>query len=107
MSALSHEWQNALSKTYYTLQNASLKLLIATYFGALQENLQLVCDLPVDGLHIDGINAREEVDRMVDWLPSHKVLSLGVVNGRNIWKANLSETFNWLEPLHKDLQNRL
>ena len=107
VSALSHEWQNALSKTYYTLHNTPLKLLIATYFGALQENLQLACDLPIDGLHIDAINAREEVDRLIDWLPSHKVLSLGVINGRNIWKTNLNEVLNWLEPLHNHLQARL
>jgi 5-methyltetrahydropteroyltriglutamate--homocysteine methyltransferase len=52
--------------------------LLTTYFGELQENLQLACNLPVAGLHIDAINGREEVQ---------KILSLGIIDGRNIWKA--------------------
>ena len=44
---------------------------------------------------------------MIDWLPSHKVLSLGVINGRNIWKTDLNSTLDWLEPLHAKLQERL
>ena len=107
VTELSDEWQHALRNAYHTLQSTSLKLLLTSYFGELQENLQLACNLPVDGLHIDAINARGEVSRVIDWLPSHKVLSLGVINGRNIWKTDLSETLNWLAPLHERLQTRL
>ncbi|MEE9492398.1 MAG: 5-methyltetrahydropteroyltriglutamate--homocysteine S-methyltransferase [Gammaproteobacteria bacterium] len=104
---LSSEWQHAIRKTYYDLQRAPIKILLATYFGALQENLQLACDLPVDGLHIDAINAHDEVTKLVDWLPAHKVLSLGVINGRNIWKTDLQATLTWLQPIHQRLQERL
>ena len=107
VTELSESWQHALRKTYYTLQSTPLKILLATYFGELQENLQLACDLPVNGLHIDAVNAKNEVVKIVDWLPSHKILSLGVINGRNIWKADLTETLEWLEPFHKKLQDRL
>jgi len=104
---LSLEWQHALRKTYYTLQSTQLKLLLTTYFGELQENLQLACDLPVNGLHIDAINAKDEVAKVVDWLPSNKILSLGIINGRNIWKTDLTQTLKWLEPFHQRLQDRL
>ena len=104
---LSNEWQQALIDAYHTLQNTSLKLLLTTYFGELQENLQLACDLPVDGLHIDAINAKDEVPTVIDCLPSHKILSLGIINGRNIWKTDLTETLNWLTPLYEQLQERL
>ncbi len=107
VTELSDEWQHALRNAYHTLHSTSLKLLLTSYFGELQENLQLACNLPVDGLHIDAINARNEVSRVIDWLPSHKILSLGVINGRNIWKTDLSETLNWLAPLHERLQTRL
>ena len=107
VTELSQEWQHALRVAYYQLQNAPVKILLTTYFGQLQENLQLVCELPVNGLHVDAVNNHAEVIKLVDWLPSHKILSLGVINGRNIWKADLNETLNWLEPIHKRLNDRL
>jgi len=58
-------------------------------------------------LHIDAINAQHEVDEVIANLPEDKILSLGVINGRNIWKTNLAETLNWLEPVYAQLQSRL
>ncbi len=107
VTELSQEWRHALRKAYFQLGNHSVKILLASYFGELQENLQLVCELPVAGLHLDAINAKHEVLKVIDWLPSHKILSLGVINGRNIWKTDLSATLDWLEPLHERLQERL
>ena len=57
---------------------AGVKLLLATYFGQLQDNLYLAANLPVAGLHVDAINGRDDVMPLLDLLPSHKVLSLGV-----------------------------
>jgi 5-methyltetrahydropteroyltriglutamate--homocysteine methyltransferase len=107
VTEISEEWQHALRKTYYKLQNTSIKILLATYFGELQDNLQLACDLPVDGLHLDAVNAKNEVEKVIDCLPTYKIISLGVINGRNIWKANLTELLKWLSPIHKRLQERL
>ncbi len=107
VTEISEEWRHALRKTYYTLQSTPIKILLATYFGELQGNLQLACELSVDGLHLDAINAKSEVERVIDWLPTHKIISLGVINGRNIWKANLESLLDWLSPIHKRLQERL
>ncbi len=107
VTELSDEWQQAMKKAYDLLSQAPVKILLATYFGELQENLTLACALPVDGLHIDAINAQHEVDEVIAHLSEDKVLSLGVINGRNIWKTNLAETLNWLEPVYAQLQNRL
>lgn len=104
---LTEGWRHALRKAYYQLQATSLNLLLTTYFGQLQDNLQLACELPVAGLHLDVVSARDEVTKVIDWLPSHKILSLGVVNGRNIWKTDLTETLDWLEPVAACLQDRL
>ncbi len=104
---LSQNWQHALRKAYYSLQSAKLNILLAVYFGQLQENLQLACKLPVAGLHIDAINAFEEVEKVVTWLPFHKILSLGVISGRNIWKTDLNKTLQWLTPIYQRLQARL
>ena len=107
VTELTQEWQHALRKAYYQLSNCKINVLLATYFGSLQENLQLACELPVEGIHLDAINAKDEVLKVIDWLPTHKILSLGVVNGRNIWKTDLVETLTWLEPIHERLQQRL
>ncbi len=107
VTELELDWQVAFKKTYDTLANKSIKLLLASYFGTLQDNLSLACGLPIDGLHIDAINAKYEVQLVIDSLPDDKVLSLGVVNGRNIWKTDLSATLLWLESIHQQLQDRL
>lgn len=101
------DWKHALSIAYHQLKTCPVKLLLASYFGALQDNLHLACKLPVSGLHLDAINAHDEVWRAINLLPSHKILSLGVINGRNIWKTDLSQTLDWLEPVHERLQERL
>lgn len=104
---LTQAWKHALRKAYYQLQASPINLLLTTYFGQLQDNLQLACELPANGLHLDAVMAKDEVAKVIDWLPSHKILSLGVINGRNIWKTDLNETLDWLEPIHARLGDRL
>ncbi|QCP53447.1 5-methyltetrahydropteroyltriglutamate--homocysteine S-methyltransferase [Trinickia violacea] len=107
VTELDPAWQQAFVTAYETLETRRVKLLLATYFGQLQENLGLACSLPVDGLHIDAINARDEVATLARALPAERVLSVGAINGRNIWKTDLTATLDWLEPLAKTLGSRL
>ncbi|MCK0165061.1 5-methyltetrahydropteroyltriglutamate--homocysteine S-methyltransferase [Marinobacter sp. S6332] len=107
VTELDADWRHAFILAYHELKTAPVKLLLTTYFGELRENLQLACELPVAGIHLDAISAQGEVARLADWLPAHKVLSLGVINGRNIWKTDLSATLDLLEPLKEKLGERL
>ena len=107
VTELNADWRHAFIFAYHELKTAPVKLLLTTYFGELRENLQLACELPVAGIHLDAISAHGEVARLADWLPAHKVLSLGVINGRNIWKTDLSATLDLLEPLKEKLGERL
>jgi 5-methyltetrahydropteroyltriglutamate--homocysteine methyltransferase len=107
VTELDSSWQQAFKHAYFLLNKAPVKLLLTSYFGELKENLHLACELPVAGLHIDAVNAYDEIKQVVDWLPTHKILSLGVINGRNIWKTDLNETLDWLEPLQARLKDRL
>ena len=100
-------WQQAFSTAYEQLKNCNIRLLVATYFGQLQENRHLAATLPVAGLHVDAINGRDDVLPLLQLLPADKVLSLGVINGRNVWKTDLHATLDWLEPLAQRLGNRL
>ncbi len=65
------------------------RLLLATYFGALGDNLELAASLPVAGLHVDLARAPEQLDAVLAAWPVERVLSLGLVDGRNIWRADL------------------
>ena len=107
VTELDADWQHAFNYAYHHLKSSRVKLLLTTYFGMLQDNLHLACNLPVAGLHLDAINARDEIQPLLNLLPSHKVLSLGVINGRNIWKTDLNATLDWLEPFAARLGERL
>ncbi len=107
VTELDASWQEAVKTAYAALETRRIKLLLATYFGLLRENLALACSLPVDGIHIDAINARDEIATLARELPADRVLSVGAINGRNIWKTDLNATLDWLEPLAAQLGDRL
>ncbi len=107
VTELDSEWKQAFEAAYHTLKASSPKLLLATYFGALRDNLQMACTLPVAGLHVDAVRGREELTQVIDWLPAHKILSLGVIDGRNIWKTDLNATLAWVQPIAEKLGERL
>lgn len=87
---LSSDWQAAFLPAYRALRAAApnSKLLLATYFGELRENLSLAASLPVDALHFDVTRAASELEEVIECLPSAMSLSLGVVDGRNVWRNN-------------------
>ncbi|HEY0462580.1 MAG TPA: hypothetical protein VGC79_00150, partial [Polyangiaceae bacterium] len=107
VTELAADWQQAFRATYDALEGAGSKLLLATYFGRLGQNLELAATLPVDGIHLDAVAARPEVERLLSALPEGRVLSLGVVSGRNIWKSDLAKALDYLEPIHGQLRDRL
>ncbi|MFC3609129.1 5-methyltetrahydropteroyltriglutamate--homocysteine S-methyltransferase [Stutzerimonas tarimensis] len=104
---LPQAWKSAFERAYHLLQRAPLKKLVATYFGGLEDNLGLAAGLPVDGLHIDLVRAPEQFPQILDWLPAYKVLSLGVVNGRNVWRCDLDKTLQVLSQAAERLGERL
>ncbi|MBN9339803.1 MAG: 5-methyltetrahydropteroyltriglutamate--homocysteine S-methyltransferase [Comamonadaceae bacterium] len=107
VTELDADWQHAFNTAYHHLKAAKVKILLATYFGQLQENAYLAANLPVAGLHVDAINDQGGVQPLLGLLPAHKVLSLGVINGRNIWKTDLAAVLDWVEPLAQRLGERL
>lgn len=104
---LPQAWKNAFERAYNQIQRDPLKKLLATYFGGLEENLGLAANLPVDGLHIDLVRAPEQYPTILDRLPAYKVLSLGVVNGRNVWRCDLEKALATLQHAHERLGDRL
>ncbi len=108
---LAPEWQAAFERVYNVLQRKDdLKLIIATYFETLGTNLNLAVNLPVAGLHIDI--AREKSGeffwkKVIDQLPTHKILSLGLINGRSVWASDLIALNEIVQTAQKSLADRL
>ena len=94
---LPQAWKSAFERAYHILQYSPLKKLVATYFSGLQDNLGLAVGLPVDGLHIDTVRAPEQLTAVLDRLPTYKVLSVGLVNGRNVWRCELEAALAQLQ----------
>ncbi len=94
---LPQAWKSAFERAYHILQYSPLKKLVATYFNGLQDNLGLAVGLPVDGLHIDTVRAPEQLTAVLDRLPTYKVLSVGLVNGRNVWRCELEAALAQLQ----------
>ncbi|HEX2939491.1 MAG TPA: 5-methyltetrahydropteroyltriglutamate--homocysteine S-methyltransferase [Rhodopila sp.] len=65
------------------------KLLLASYFGPLADNLATAAKLPVHGLHVDLVRGRAEINDVVPAIPKDRWLSLGLVDGRNVWRTDL------------------
>ena len=75
----------------------TLKIMLTTYFGGLENNLDIALELPVAGLHLDLVRAPGQLDAVLAKAPQGLVLSLGVVDGRNVWRANLPAILDRLE----------
>ena len=94
---LPQAWKSAFERAYHILQYSPLKKLVATYFSGLQDNLGLAVGLPVQGLHIDAVRAPDQLLHVLDRLPTYKVLSVGLVNGRNVWRCELEPVLAQLQ----------
>lgn len=81
-----------------------LKIMLATYFGGLEENTALAVGLPVDALHLDLCRAPEQLGKVLaQGLPPHLQLSLGVVDGRNIWRNVYQQSLRLIDQAVKVL----
>ena len=96
---LTDRQRRAFTRAYAKLGRAGPKIMLATYFGGQENNLSLAASLPVAGQHIDLARAPEQLDAVVKAVPQNRLLSLGVVDGRNIWRADLAALLDRLEPL--------
>ncbi len=87
---LDADTQAALRTAYTRLASSvpGLRLLLATYFGDLRENLALALHLPIAALHLDLVRAPEQLERALAEVPPSLALSLGVVDGRNVWRSD-------------------
>ena len=82
-----------------TTHAPTIRLMLTTYFGALGDNLQTALALPVHGLHIDLVRAPEQIERGGGRCAAGPSAVLGVIDGRNVWRADLNEVLDRIAPI--------
>lgn len=96
---LDDEVRALYKSTYDRLAKAAgdTKIFLTTYFEDLGDNQQTALELPVDAIHVDFVRGRDSLDSVLEAFPADKILSVGVVNGRNIWRNDLSDSLELVE----------
>ncbi|MCH7344831.1 5-methyltetrahydropteroyltriglutamate--homocysteine S-methyltransferase [Pelomonas sp. CA6] len=94
---LAPAWRDALRRAYQVLSGADCELLLASYFSPLEDNLALACTLPVAGLHVDAVRAPQELEQVARQLPPERELSVGIIDGRNVWRTDLDAALATLQ----------
>ncbi|BCN23800.1 5-methyltetrahydropteroyltriglutamate--homocysteine S-methyltransferase [Vibrio alfacsensis] len=103
---LEDKWADAFKLAYQVIR-CDIKVLLTTYFDSVSDTLDKIVGLSVDGLHVDLSAAPEQLEEVVEKLPDDWVLSAGVVNGRNVWRSDLSEQLLRLQPVKERLGDKL
>jgi 5-methyltetrahydropteroyltriglutamate--homocysteine methyltransferase len=94
------EWLTAVRHAYATLvAEGAPNLLLTTYFDAVDDVATELLDLPVGGLHLDLVRAPKQLAAFTKAYPKDKTLSLGVIDGRNVWRADLDMALKLVQPL--------
>ena len=100
--------KDAYKDAYLALSVVSdLNILLAAYFGSLNENLDILSDLPIDGVHIDLIRAPDQLEAVCNTIPQDKWLSLGIIDGRNIWTTDLNKALSTLQKVTKTRNDKI
>ncbi|MBF3339941.1 5-methyltetrahydropteroyltriglutamate--homocysteine S-methyltransferase, partial [Leptospira borgpetersenii serovar Hardjo-bovis] len=95
---LPQAWLDAFKLAYEALKGQT-KLLLTTYFEGVSDNLDTITALPVQGLHVDLVHGHDDVNELHRRLPQEWLLSAGVINGRNVWRADLTEKYAQLKAI--------
>ncbi|NOJ22133.1 5-methyltetrahydropteroyltriglutamate--homocysteine S-methyltransferase [Vibrio coralliilyticus] len=103
---LEKPWLTSFKLAYQVIRS-DIKVLLTTYFDSVDDTLDKIVELDVDGLHIDLAAAPQQLSTVVSRLPKEWILSAGVVNGRNVWRADLSTQLELLQPVKQQLGDRL
>jgi 5-methyltetrahydropteroyltriglutamate--homocysteine methyltransferase len=104
---LDDTWLDGLDRAYTALHGTGTKLLLTTYFEAVDTHAARLKKLPVNGLHIDLCRAPQQLDIFLADYPTDKVLSLGVIDGRNVWRADLAQALATLSRAQSVLGERI
>ncbi|WWP01483.1 MAG: 5-methyltetrahydropteroyltriglutamate--homocysteine S-methyltransferase [Candidatus Dasytiphilus stammeri] len=91
-------WLAAFKHAYEFLYG-KVQLILTTYFDSVDHNLESILALPVQGLHIDLACGKSDLLKISKEIPEEWILSLGIVNGRNVWRTDLIFWYDQLQQI--------
>ena len=81
-----------------SLGNSAPKITFTTYFGDIIHNIGILDSLKtLHAIHIDLVRAPEQLDKVIESIGPNQTLSVGIVDGRNIWKTNFKRAIETVE----------
>jgi 5-methyltetrahydropteroyltriglutamate--homocysteine methyltransferase len=95
--------RDAYRRVYAELKSIPVKLMLTTYFDSVGDNLETAIELGTAGLHIDLVRAPEQLKATLGALKSEQILSIGCVEGRNIWLTDFFSVTPMLNEAIKQL----
>lgn len=105
------EWLSAFKSVYLELGELGLNILLSTYFDNINENLNMVLELNISGIHLDLTQTYseqlQEVPSLERLKSSGKIISLGIVSGRNIWISDYKNILSLILPIEEVLGDKL
>ena len=104
---LPEAWVAAVEQSTTTLAKQGVPVLLTTYFEGVEEYADRLMKLPIAGIHLDLVRAPEQLDTFVKLAGEDKILSLGVIDGRNIWRSDVQAIADQHKDLHAQLGDRL
>ncbi|MCV9388300.1 5-methyltetrahydropteroyltriglutamate--homocysteine S-methyltransferase [Reichenbachiella ulvae] len=84
---------------YFSEKFPSINIILTSYFDSFGENLSLALELPVHALHLDLVRGQSDLEKALStqFTNSNLILSLGVVDGRNIWKNDFEKSLSLIQ----------
>ncbi|AWL13083.1 5-methyltetrahydropteroyltriglutamate--homocysteine S-methyltransferase [Saliniradius amylolyticus] len=107
VTELDKPWQHAFISAYNQLKFGPIKPMLATYFGDITHQTHWLGELPIKGIHLDCSHDLDSVVPVINALPEYWSVSLGVISGRDVWRTDLNELHDQLQPLYEQLNGRL
>ncbi len=96
VSGLKEKEKRGLIEIYTGLKDKfpNMNIMLTSYFGSIEQNIDTIKQLPIQAFHIDLSEDQEQLDKLLPEFPNNTILSMGVINGRNIWKNNFSKSLD-------------
>ncbi|WP_405128612.1 5-methyltetrahydropteroyltriglutamate--homocysteine S-methyltransferase [Pseudoalteromonas sp. PB2-1] len=98
---LNYGQRKALKTSFATLSGQGVKLLLASYFDSVNDYVADIANYPVDGVHFDCVAGNNDISKLDTLITQQQVLSLGIIDGRNIWRSDLTQKYSVLHALAK------
>lgn len=108
-SGLPQPSRDAFAEVYRKLNLAAgkTKILLTTYFDALDDHLDLALSSGCAGLHLDLVRGGDNLEELLGHFPEDMILSAGIVEGRNIWKNDFAKSLAVLQRIQSAVGERM